>query len=145
MVDTVMRESVTIKNYKTKMKELLNLYFPDYNTNTFNDALDYSINKRYKDEEISIHNNYRKKDITGMTILKLCDYIDKRKPITTSYGTMFMRHGETPNIMGEVIQMYLDERGIYKKEMFKYPKGSEQFEKYNLLQQLSKIDCNARL
>ena len=61
MVDTVMRDSVTIKNYKTKMKELLNLYFPDYNTNTFNEALDYSINKRYKDEEISIHNNYKKK------------------------------------------------------------------------------------
>lgn len=144
MVDNIIKESMTIEKYKDKMKQHLKLYFPDLDSNVFNEALDYSINKRYKDEEISIHNNYKKKDIYGMTILKLCDYIDKRKPIVTSYGTMFMRHGEVPNPMGEVIQMFLDERGIYKDEMFKYPKGSENFEKYNLLQQLSKIDCNAK-
>ena len=144
MVDDMIKESMTIDKYKDKMKQHLKLYFPDFDANVFDEALDYSVNKRYKNEEIVIHNNYKNKDIHGLTILKLCDYIEKRKPIVTSYGTMFMRHGETPNPMGEVIQMFLDERGIYKNEMFKYPKGSENFERYNLLQQLAKIDANAR-
>lgn len=143
MVDDMIKESMTIDKYKDKMKQHLKLYFPDFDANVFDEALDYSVNKRYKNEEIVIHNNYKNKDIHGLTILKLCDYIEKRKPIVTSYGTMFMRHGETPNPMGEVIQMFLDERGIYKNEMFKYPKGSENFERYNLLQQLAKIDANA--
>lgn len=144
MVDhSIFTESNTIELYKQNMRDTLQLYFPDYDVWEFEDALNYSVQKRYKEEEVSIHNNYKKKDIYGMTILKLCDYIQKRQPIVTSYGTMFARHGEVPNPLGEVIQMFLDERAAYKKEMFKYPKGSEDYEKYNLLQLLAKIDCNS--
>ncbi len=144
MIDhNMILESDTIQLYKQEMKDTVTYFFPEYDMSDFDDALNYSIQKRYKDEEVVIHNNYKKKDVYDMTILKLCDYIQKRKPIVTSYGTMFMRHGETPNPLGEVIQMFLDERAMYKKEMFKYPKGSEEFEKYNLLQLLAKIDCNS--
>ena len=55
---------------------------------------------------------------------------------------MFKRHGDVPNPMGRVIQSFLDLRKSHKKEMFKYPKGSEMFERFNLLQALDKIDVN---
>ena len=72
-----------------------------------------------------------------MTLLDLTDYINTREPIVTAYGTMFRKHGEVPNPMGKVIQGFLDLRDVHKKKMFTFPKGSEDFEKYNLLQTLT--------
>ena len=80
-----------------------------------------------------------------MTLLELTDYINSREPIVTAHGVMFRKHGEVPNPLSKVIQKFLDKRGEDKKMMFKFPKGSEEFEKYNLLQQLDKIDCNGKL
>ena len=51
-------------------------------------------------------------------------------------------NGEVPNPMNDVIQSFLSLRSKYKKMMFSYPKGSEFYERYNLQQQLSKIDAN---
>ena len=78
----------------------------------------------------------------NITLLKLSDYIMSREPIVTPYGTMFKHHGTVPNPLMDTVQSFLDLRSVYKKKMFTYPKGSEDFEKYNLLQQLSKIDSN---
>lgn len=147
VTDKILYESQTIQNYKEDMKKLLNLYYPEYvrEGQLFDEGIDFSIQKRYKAHNITMENNYTKKKVEGPnnTILSLCDYIYKREPIVTSYGTMFKRHKEGENPLGKVIEMYLKERGIYKDKMFEYPKGSEDFEKYNLLQLLSKIDCNA--
>ena len=52
---------------------------------------------------------------------------------------MFKHHGTVPNPLLAVVQSFLDNRTIHKKQMVQYPKGSEDFEKYNLLQSLTKM------
>jgi len=139
--------SLTIQSYKDKMKRLMYLYNPHIDMNDLDNILNYSINKRLYNANAGISNSYKRyidpetkqfKDLFHeFTLLQIADYIKQRKPIVTAHGTMFMEHGKVPNPLATTIQSFLDLRGIHKKEMFKYPKGSEQFEKYNLLQSLT--------
>lgn len=102
--------------------------------------VDYSINKRLKDTTVTIQDTYRNRDDRSkdkrISLLKLADWIDKRKPIVTAHGTLFKNHGDTPNPLAQVVQEFLDARAEHKKMMFRFPKGSEEFEKYNLFQSL---------
>ena len=50
---------------------------------------------------------------------------------------MFKHHGEVPNPLVEVVFQFLSNRSKHKNLMFTFPKGSEDFEKYNLLQSLT--------
>jgi hypothetical protein len=128
--------------YKDALKTATKLYYDGIDDDTINRAIDYSIRKRYKEHKVTIDNNYKKQK-QEVTILKLCDYIKRRKPIVTAYGVLFERHGDVLNPLAEIIQSFLDQRSIHKAEMLKYPRHSEMFEKYNLLQSLDKRDANS--
>ena len=135
-----MNNSSTIQNYKQTMIEVMKLYC-DCDERLISNAIDYSINKRYQKNMCKVDNSYTHQ-VNQMSLLALADYITDRQPIVTAHGTMFKKHADVPNPMGVVIQQFLDQRGKDKKMMFKFPKGSEDYEKYNLMQQLDKIDAN---
>jgi hypothetical protein len=130
----------TLENYKQTMKEVLRLYTP-ISDEEIDPIIDYSIKKRLSDSNCSVKNTYTN-STANTTLLALADYIASKQPIVTAHGTMFMKHADCPNPMAIVVQQFLDKRSADKKMMFKFPKGSESFEKYNLLQQLDKIDAN---
>ena len=136
-------QSATLNNYKDTMTRIMRSMYPHMTPGDIKSAIDYSIDKRLYNGTVNVYNHYTNKTI-DMSILDMCDYIATREPIITSYGVLFKKHETVPNPMGKVIQSFLDLRGIHKKEMFKFPKGSEEFEHYNLLQGLDKIDANAR-
>ena len=138
---SILTDSPTIRKYKDTMKRCIMMYYKEIDPRELEPILNYSINKRYKQTNAKVENSYTKKT-ADMTLLAVSDYIISREPIVTAFGTMFRKHSDVPNPMGEVVQSFLDNRSKHKKIMFKYPKGSEQFEKYNLLQALDKIDCN---
>ena len=130
-------ESPTIKKYKDTMRQCIKMYYPMLPESEINHILDYSIKKNFKNSRASVENSYTKKT-TNMNLLALSDYIMEREPIVTAFGTMFKKKGSVPNPMFDVIQSFLDLRTIHKNKMFEFPKGSEDFERYNLLQSLTK-------
>jgi hypothetical protein len=130
-----------LDKYKSVMKRLLLSYDSNMTEADAKNIVDYSVKKRFTDFDAYLRNNYIKKniDLSGAEIL---EYITKKETILTSYGVLFKTHANSQNPMISVIQNFAKLRKMHKKEMFKYPKGSEQFERYNLLQQLDKIDMN---
>lgn len=132
---------MVIDDYKREIKELIRLFDYRITDEELEPALDYSIKKRYKEYSAEINDTY--KNINKRTnLLALADYIMSKEPIVTAYGTMFKKHGTVPNPMAIVVQQFLDKRNEDKNMMFQYPKGSELYERYNLLQILDKIDAN---
>ena len=136
--------SPTILAYKERMTNIMRYYDPHISPEELSAVLDYSISKRYKEYICTIDNNYTKTK-KNKTLLAMADYIASREPIVTSMGTMFKKHADCPNPLGVVIQQFLDQRKAHKKMMFKFPKGSEDFEKYNLLQSLTEKVQGPRL
>ena len=135
-------ESATLINYKNTMMRMLPLSFPTLQKQELSKAIDYSIKKRLRNAECNIHNNYRN-TLANSNLLDVCDYIEDNKYIMTAYGTLFERHKEVHNPLYRVLDVFINNRIKFKKEMFKYPKGSEEFKKYNMLQLLAKLDANA--
>lgn len=137
----ILTESPTISAYKQVMSDCVKLFMPYINKEDLDPVLDYSIQTRFKDAKCKVVNSYTNKT-ANMTLLQVADYIRDREPIVTAFGTMFKRHGVVPNPLATVVQGFLDQRKKDKDMMFKFPKGSEDYEKYNLLQSLDKIDAN---
>lgn len=128
--------------YKDILKRMTKISYPELQDNEIEKALNQAIIDNSMDYDITIDNNYTKKKI-NMTVYDMLEWIQTKEPICTSYGVLFKKHGAVPNPLTKMIEMFMDNRAINKKKMFKYPKGSEEFEKYNLLQLLDKIDCNS--
>ena len=117
------------------MREVLSLYYPNYSLSFLDSVIEEHILNKFQDSEAEIRNSYTKRN-TETTLLAISDFIDKKKPTCTALGTLFKQHDQSINLMFETMQSFLDLRSIHKKEMFKYPKGSPEFDKFNLLQLL---------
>ena len=139
---TQMVKSKTSDIYKNEVLDALKLSFPGLYEWELREAIDYSIMKRGGDSPAVLDNDYKKvKEKT--TLWQVTDYIMSREPIITVSGVMFRKHGSVPNPFVMLIQEFLNKRAEYKGTMFKFPKGSEEFERYNILQLSEKVSGNA--
>ena len=78
------------ERYKDTMKRMTKFMYPDASFEQIDRALDWSINKRYKDEYAHLVNNYKNEETGDITLDALTEYILSRKPIITPYGVLFI-------------------------------------------------------
>lgn len=133
-----------IQKYFSTVFRLIKTSFPNLTPMDITEAIQYSMDKRYKEEKAKLYNNYTGKT-ANTTLLEMTNYILEREPILTAFGVLWKKHGTVPNPLINMTKKFMESRGLLKKEMFKYPKYSEEWEKYNLLQLLAKIDANGLL
>ena len=138
-----MEQSITIEEYKQQMHRMLKMLYPSITNYELDLAIQYSIDKRFKNVDITVNNNYKRRTV-NTTLLEVSDIIKTQQPIITAYGVMFKRHKKDYNTpFYNLLETFITNRTKFKNKMFEYPKGTEDFQKYNLLQLLAKIDCNA--
>lgn len=142
MVDNNIMQSKVVQEYINVMVDGLKNSFPKLYEQELRNAIEWSIFKRQYNGPASIDNNYTHQRLDG-TVLDIIRYIESLEPIVTSSGVLFKKHKEADNPLSRMIMGFISKRKQYKKEMFKYPKGSEQFAKYNLSQLLEKLNANA--
>ena len=142
MYESMDTQSKLMERYKGIISRIMPLSIPSLSEEEIDEAINYSIAKRFKDTECTLNNNYKHRTV-NTSIAQLTDYILDKEPIMTSYGCLFMKHGTVKNALYDMIEEIVTLRDTYKHEMFKYPKGTEMYNKYNLLQLLAKVDANA--
>lgn len=135
-------QSKVVQEYTDIMVEGLRHSFPKLYEQELREAIKWSIFKRQHNGPASLDNNYTHQKLDG-TVLDILRYIERLEPIITSSGVLFKKHKEADNPLSRMIMGFISKRKQYKKEMFKYPKGSEQFARYNLAQLLEKLNANA--
>lgn len=137
----ISREDLTAAKYIQIMKQMLGITYQNLNDQDLENAIIYSMNKRYKEEPATIYNNYKEKTVS-MNLHEIANYIYERKPIITAYGVLFQQHGKSPNPFVKLFKTFMDNREINKEKMFAFPPGSEEYEAFDLAQLLDKLDSN---
>jgi hypothetical protein len=138
---TPQKKDKIVKDYIEVMSRMMRYNYPQLSKQELEDAICYSIEKRYRLEPAQIYNNYKGKTV-DMTLYEIVNYIMEREPIMTAYGVLFHNHGKVPNPLSKLFQTFLDKRQLDKDKMFTFPPGSEEYERYNLFQLLDKLDAN---
>lgn len=131
-----------IYKYKNVMKNIIDKLGLPLKEFEINEGIEYAINTTFKNCSVEVHNNYTDKTAI-MDLLSLSNELLVKKPIMTTKGVLFKRHGTVKNPFYNLIQFFCDMRDKAKEEMKKYPKGSEEYNKYNMLQSNYKVSCNA--
>ena len=135
-------EDLAIKEYYKVMTRVIKTNFPKLSYDDIHEIISFSCAKYYKEEQAKVFNNYKNETI-NITLKDLINYIKKREVCITAWGVMWKKSTDVANPFIKMIEQFMTSRGIYKDEMFKYQHGSEEFEKYDLLQLLAKLDANA--
>nr|DAS97477.1 MAG TPA: DNA polymerase [Caudoviricetes sp.] len=133
---------IAVSKYREQAKKNLMINFPTLTEGEVDTALDIILSNAYTKRECILHNNYTEEtaetDVAGIS-----NYIYEKTPIMVANGCLFKQYTKELTPMYKLITSFTDNRSKFKKEMFKYEKGTEKFNKYNMLQMLAKRDNNA--
>ena len=135
-------QSIAFQDYKDTMRRNIRYLFPQLSSDELERAIEYSIDKRIINSACQLNDTY-KNAVYNTNMLELTEYIMHDRPILTSFGCLFHRHGDIDNPLYMMIQEFADRRNRFKKEMLKHKKGSEQYKHFDLAQAVAKVDVNA--
>ena len=83
---------VLLNNYKHTMYTIVSRVCPELDMMDILNGIEYSMNKKFINHDITIKNNYLKAQ-ANTDFVTLSDKLLKQKAIMTTQGVLFKRHG----------------------------------------------------
>lgn len=131
-----------IQDWKSEASVLIKKRYPDATDREIDTYLTKTLEKRCIDPNVIVVNNYTNK-ISRFTTLQLIELIRSNHLICAGAGCLFLPHNTRRNILIEFIMFVMEQRKLAKKEMYKYPKGSEEYEIWDRKQLAYKLIINS--
>jgi len=135
-------DRLILERYASTLYTIVAKVCPKLQPFEISEAINYSISKRFRTREVKIHNNHIN-TLDNVDITRLIDSLLKDSMIMSTQGVLFAKHGTVKNPFYNLIQYFLDKREEAKEKMKTFPKGSKEYDDYNLLQKNYKVACNA--
>ena len=135
-------EHVFLKEWKKEQTRLLMLIDPSLSKDEIKDYLDDVIDKKLKNRECVLSNNYQNK-AANTTLLDLLDFIDMTKPITTGGGVLFKNQHEALNPPSHFLNGAIKKRKSIKSQLKSLKPGSFQYMMVDLRQMTEKVVANS--
>ena len=100
------------------------------------------IEQKIRDIPCRLHNNVTG-ELIETSIINTFEWIEQRKPIISGNGTFFKQHSEEISPTVKMLEKLDKRRGVTKKKMYTYPKGSVEYKNLYVGQINVKVIMNA--
>ena len=136
------QEAIFITRWKDKVKEIIKLRYGKLDKDKINDYLDNLISKRINNPKMILINNYTNHQ-AHTDVLSITDLIEKNNLIIGGAGVLFMQHALKVNPLIAYILNVMKLRKVYKDKRDEYPKGSQEWIRFDIAQLNQKIKINS--
>lgn len=137
-----MSERIFLKEWKKENIRLIKVVHPDWDEEKINKKLNEIIDKKLKNPECALVNNYINKTATT-TLLDLYDYIKKYNPIIAGGGVLFKNQNEAINPPAIFLDGALKKRKEIKKGLKTAVQGSYEYKAIDRAQLTEKVVANS--
>lgn len=135
-----------LKKYKEKMLKTMLQLNPTWKKKDVEKIIEKTIEKRLRDPDIVLDNNYTHQQ-KQTTLISVLDWAMDRKPLIAGNGTFYKNQNEALNPIRAMLDEWADNRSAFKKQMFgageTYGVDSRQYKDFDRKQLNEKINMNS--
>ena len=123
----IAQRGVLKNTWIARMTEAMAMVHPELSVSEIESLVVQVFDKRFKDTEVSIYNNYEN-TVAPMTLASTIDWLTANKPLIAESGVYFYPKDRKRNVNVEIIKDdMLDVRKIHKAEKFEAMKAGDEF------------------
>lgn len=137
-----MADYILLKKWKKEQYRLIKMVHPEWDDKVIENKLDSIIDKKLKDPECLLHNNYRHKT-ARTSVLGIYQYIHDTKPIIGGGGVLFKNQNVAINPPSQFLAGALQKRKDIKKGLKVLERGSYAYMMCDLAQLTEKVVANS--
>lgn len=134
-------KSIYLNLYTDEMKTIIKRIKPELTDLEIEESIKYGIIKNMILGNVFLNNNYSNQKVK-IPILPLIDQIIRQKPIMSTSGVLFKKHGSSENLFSKFVNYLVDTRNEVREIRKKCVKGTHEFKTFENKELNYKTSCN---